>query len=64
MSSSKMTMPDRHVTMGAFGGALGVLLVAFILEPLGVEVEAVPAMALQTVIIFGLQYYIGPDKKT
>ena len=63
MNPEKIAMPDRHVTMGAFGGALGVLLVAFVLEPLGVRVEPVPAMALQTVIIFALQYFIGPGDK-
>ena len=53
--------PDRKVTIGALGGALGVLTVYLIGALGGIVVPAEPAMAMQVLIIFILQYFV-PNK--
>ena len=53
--------PDRKVTIGVLGGAIGVLMVWLLGQYMGVTVPAEPAMAIQTVLIFLLQYIV-PNK--
>jgi len=53
--------PDRKVTIGALGGALGVLTVWGVGAFAGFVVPAEPAMAAQVLIIFVLQYVV-PNK--
>ncbi len=49
-------MPDRKVTLGALGGALGLLIVWVTSAFAGITIPAEPAMALQTIVVFVLQW--------
>ena len=51
-------MPDKRVTLGALGGAIGFLLVWLLSVIAGITVPAEPAMALQTIVVFLVQWYM------
>jgi hypothetical protein len=53
-----MPQPDKRVTLGALGGALGILLVWLLNTIAHVQVPAEAAMALQTLVIFLVQWYM------
>lgn len=52
--------PDRKVTVGVFAGAL-VAIIVWIANTYWLTEKPIPveiAMAIQTVIVFGIQYFI------
>jgi hypothetical protein len=54
----KMAQPDKRVTLGALGGAIGLMLVWILNQFAGITVPAEPAMAMQTIIIFLVQWFM------
>ena len=50
--------PDKRVTLGALGGALGILIVWLLSVIAHIQVPAEAAMALQTLVIFIVQWYM------
>lgn len=53
-----MGQPDKRITLGALGGAIGLLLVWLLNQFAGITVPAEPAMALQTIVIFLVQWFM------
>jgi len=53
-----MSQPDKRVTIGALGGAVGFVLVWIVNQFFGITIPAEPAMALQTIIIFLMQWFM------